>query len=140
MVPILIVAWLTRTRLPRWRQRLLDAGRLGKMAMGISAVLTGFLILTGADRGIEATLVRVSPAWLTAITTRVWSLQLIIRGSLPRVAAYGPHDLLPCREPVVHRRVQQCLLVDERKSATRCGSPPVVSRLHHRWWSDGLMR
>jgi cytochrome c-type biogenesis protein len=71
MVPILIVAWLTRTRLPRWRQRLLDAGRLGKMAMGISAVLTGFLIRTGADRGIEATLVRASPAWLTAMTTRV---------------------------------------------------------------------
>lgn len=70
MMPVLIVATLTRTSLLRWRQRLLDAGRLGKMAMGVGALSIGLLILTGADRGVEATLLRASPAWLTAITTR----------------------------------------------------------------------
>ena len=69
-LPILMVAWLTRQGLLRWRQRMLSAGRLGKVAMGVSALSIGALILTGADRGLEASLVSASPAWLTNLTTR----------------------------------------------------------------------
>lgn len=69
-LPILMVAFLTRQTLLRWRERVLNAGRLGKVAMGVSALAVGALILTGADRSVEAAMVSTSPAWLTNLTTR----------------------------------------------------------------------
>lgn len=69
-LPMLVVASLTRQGLLRWRQRIVHAGRLGKVVMGISALAIGTLILTGADRSVEAALVSASPAWLTDFTTR----------------------------------------------------------------------
>jgi cytochrome c-type biogenesis protein len=69
-LPMLMVASLTRRGLLRWRQRMLAAGRLGKAALGISALAISVLILTGADRTVEAILVNASPAWLTDLTTR----------------------------------------------------------------------
>ena len=69
-LPILMVASLSRQALMRWRSRMLSAGHLGKVAMGVSALMVGAVILTGADRSMEATLVSVSPAWLTDLTTR----------------------------------------------------------------------
>jgi len=69
-LPILMVALLSRQALMRWRSRMLSAGHLGKVAMGVSALMVGAVILTGADRSMEATLVSVSPAWLTDLTTR----------------------------------------------------------------------
>ena len=69
-LPMLAVAVLSRTALQRWRQRLLSAGHLGKVAMGLSAVAVGAMILTGADRAIETAVVNVSPAWLTDLTTQ----------------------------------------------------------------------
>jgi len=68
-LPILMVAWLSRAALLRWRGRILSAGHLGKVTMGICAVAVGALILTGVDRSIEAALVSASPAWLTNLTT-----------------------------------------------------------------------
>jgi cytochrome c-type biogenesis protein len=70
ILPMLAVALLTRQGLLRWRTRMLSAGRVGKVAMGMSAVAIGALILTGADRSLEAHLVSASPAWLTNLTTR----------------------------------------------------------------------
>jgi hypothetical protein len=49
---------------------MLSAGHFGKVAMGLSAVAVGAMILTGADRAIETTVVNVSPAWLTDLTTQ----------------------------------------------------------------------
>jgi cytochrome c-type biogenesis protein len=69
-LPILMVALLSRQMLLRWRGRMLSAGHLGKVAMGISAVAVGALILGGVDRRIEAGLVSASPVWLTNLTTR----------------------------------------------------------------------
>jgi cytochrome c biogenesis protein CcdA len=69
-LPILAVAVLSRTALLRWRQRMLSAGHFGKVAMGLSAIAVGAMILTGVDRRVEATLVSVSPAWLTDLTTQ----------------------------------------------------------------------
>ena len=53
----------------KWRGRMLSASCTPKMAMGGVLALTGLLILTGQDRLLEATLVDLSPAWLTALTT-----------------------------------------------------------------------
>jgi len=69
-LPMLLVASLTRRGLLRWRQRMLDGGRLGKVAMGVSTLAISLLILTGTDRSVEAILVNASPAWLTNLTTR----------------------------------------------------------------------
>jgi cytochrome c biogenesis protein CcdA len=69
-LPMLAVAVLSRTALRRWRQRVLSAGHFGKIAMGLSAIMVGAMILTGADRSVETTLVSASPAWLTDLTTQ----------------------------------------------------------------------
>lgn len=69
-LPMLAVAMLSRTALQRWRKRMLSAGHFGKVAMGLSAVAVGAMILTGADRAIETAVVNVSPAWLTDLTTQ----------------------------------------------------------------------
>jgi cytochrome c-type biogenesis protein len=38
--------------------------------MGLSAIGVAAMILTGVDRRIETTLVNISPAWLTDLTTQ----------------------------------------------------------------------
>jgi cytochrome c-type biogenesis protein len=69
-LPMLAVAVLSRTALFRWRQRMLSAGQFGKVAMGLSAIAVGAMILTGVDRRVETALVIASPAWLTDLTTQ----------------------------------------------------------------------
>jgi cytochrome c-type biogenesis protein len=69
-VPMVLVALLSRQVLLRWRGRLLAAGHVGKLAMGVSALAIGGLILSGVDRSVEAALVNASPVWLTDLTTR----------------------------------------------------------------------
>jgi cytochrome c-type biogenesis protein len=69
-LPMLMVAVISRTALLRWRQRMLSAGHFGKVAMGVSAIAVGAMILTGVDRRVETTLVSASPAWLTDLTTQ----------------------------------------------------------------------
>jgi hypothetical protein len=53
----------------RVRARLMTAGKLGKGLLGAAFILIGASIISGADKRIEATLVDVSPAWLTQLTT-----------------------------------------------------------------------
>ena len=70
LAPMLAVAVLSRTALQRWRRRMLSAGHFGKVAIGLSAVAVGAMILTGAVRAVETALVSASPAWLTDLTTQ----------------------------------------------------------------------
>jgi cytochrome c-type biogenesis protein len=53
----------------RWRSTLLSAGSGLKSALGALFVIIGVLIISGADKKLEAVLVDVSPAWLTTLTT-----------------------------------------------------------------------
>ena len=69
-VPLLGVGLLSRQVMARWRGKMLRAGRLGKYALGGSMIAVAVLIVSGADRSLEAALVAVSPAWLTDLTTR----------------------------------------------------------------------
>jgi cytochrome c-type biogenesis protein len=69
-VPLLIVGSLSRAAMLRWRGKMMNAGRLGKLVLGGSAVTVAVLILTGADHALEAAIVAASPAWLTDLTTR----------------------------------------------------------------------
>jgi cytochrome c biogenesis protein CcdA len=68
--PLVLLGFVSREAMMRWRARLMAAGQRGKLAMGALLVATGILILTGADKAIETALVEVSPAWLNELTTR----------------------------------------------------------------------
>ena len=69
-LPLLLLGLLSREALLRWRGRLLEAGRGGKMLLGVLLLAIGILIVSGLDKRLEAALVEASPAWLTELTTR----------------------------------------------------------------------
>jgi cytochrome c biogenesis protein CcdA len=69
-VPLLLLGLLSREALLRWRGRLLEAGRGGKMVLGAVLLAIGILIVSGLDKRLETALVEASPAWLTELTTR----------------------------------------------------------------------
>ncbi len=69
-LPLLAVGLLSRQALAHWRGRMISAGRAGRVVLGAGAVAIAALILSGADRMLEASLVAASPAWLTDVTTR----------------------------------------------------------------------
>jgi cytochrome c biogenesis protein CcdA len=69
-LPLLLLGLLSREAIVRWRGHLLDIGKGGKITLGSFLVVLGGLILTGLDKRIETLLVDVSPAWLSALTTR----------------------------------------------------------------------
>ena len=68
-LPLCAIGLVSREVLSRWRSRLLAAGSLGKLLMGVTLVAVGALILTGLDKRVETVLVDASPAWLTELTT-----------------------------------------------------------------------
>lgn len=68
-LPLLGLGWLSRETILRWRGTLLSAGSGLKSALGILFVVIGVLILSGADKMLEAALVDASPVWLTNFTT-----------------------------------------------------------------------
>jgi len=68
--PLVVLGLLSREALMRWRNRLMAAGKGGKMLFGSLLIVLGAMILTGLDKQLEALLVRASPAWLTELTTR----------------------------------------------------------------------
>jgi len=69
-LPLLLLGPLSREAMARWRGRLVGIGTSGKTALGSLFVVLGGLTLTGLDKAIETLLVDLSPAWLTALTTR----------------------------------------------------------------------
>lgn len=68
-LPLLGLGWLSRETMVRWRGTLLSAGSGLKSALGLLFVIIGVLIVSGADKQLEAFLVDASPQWLTSITT-----------------------------------------------------------------------
>ena len=69
-LPLLLLGLLSRETLRRWRDRMLSAGKGGKLALGVVLIATGVLVLTGLDKYLEAIVVDASPDWLTELTTR----------------------------------------------------------------------
>lgn len=69
-LPLLALGLLSRRMTLRGRDKLLSAGKYGKLALGALLIALGGLILTGLDKSVEAALVSASPAWLTELTTR----------------------------------------------------------------------
>lgn len=69
-LPLAVLGLLSRAALLSMRDRMLSAGQLGKMMLGVALLVIGIGIVTGADKRLEAVLVEASPAWLTELTTR----------------------------------------------------------------------
>jgi cytochrome c-type biogenesis protein len=69
-LPLTLVGFASRAWLTRMRDRMLAAGKHGKMALGILFVAVGLAIVTGVDKRIETAFLDHSPAWLSELTTR----------------------------------------------------------------------
>lgn len=69
-MPVVGLAYLSRAAMMKVRGKLMQAGKTGKIVLGVVMVSIAALILTGADKPLEAWLVDMSPAWLTVLTTR----------------------------------------------------------------------
>lgn len=69
-LPVVALAYVGRSAMMKMRGTLMQAGKTGKMILGIVMIALAAMILSGADKPIEAWLVNASPAWLTKLTTR----------------------------------------------------------------------
>lgn len=68
-VPLVLVGLLSRDVLMRWRGRMMEIGKSGKLLLGSASLAISALILSGLDRTVETVLVTASPSWLTTLTT-----------------------------------------------------------------------
>jgi cytochrome c-type biogenesis protein len=68
--PVVLLAYVSRSAMTRLRGKMMQAGKAGKSVLGAFMLLIAVLILSGADRSVEAWLVDASPDWLTRLTTR----------------------------------------------------------------------
>lgn len=69
-LPVIILAYLSRTVMMKVRGSLMQAGKTGKLILGFIMLAIAAMILSGADKPLESWLVQISPEWLIALTTR----------------------------------------------------------------------
>ena len=69
-LPLVLVSRLSREVLLRWRGRMMQVGKSGKVLLGAASLAVSLLILSGLDRAMEMAVVEASPGWLTSLTTR----------------------------------------------------------------------
>jgi cytochrome c-type biogenesis protein len=65
-LPLLVLGLASREAMMRWRGRLMEAGKGGKVLL----VAIGLMVATGVDKRLETLLVDASPEWLTRLTTQ----------------------------------------------------------------------
>jgi cytochrome c-type biogenesis protein len=68
-IPLLALAYSSRTVIGARRDRLRKVAKWAKPIMGVALLWVGLMILTGWDRALEALLVDVMPIWLVRLTT-----------------------------------------------------------------------
>ena len=69
-LPIVALAYASRSAMSTLRGSMLRAGQTGKMLLGAALVTVSAVILLGLDKPVETWLVERSPLWLTELTTR----------------------------------------------------------------------
>lgn len=69
-LPIVALAYLSRSAMMKMRGKLMQAGKTGKALLGAIMIALAAIILSGMDKPLEAWLVEHSPAGLTKLTTR----------------------------------------------------------------------
>lgn len=68
-LPLLALGAVSHARLAAMRARLGDAGRGGRIALGLGLVVFGVLVATGFDKALEAAILDRAPDWLVRLTT-----------------------------------------------------------------------
>lgn len=68
--PLVVLGSISRAAMMRVRGKLMSAGKSGKIVLGVAMLLLGISILTGLDKSFEAWVLKISPDWLTDLTTR----------------------------------------------------------------------
>lgn len=68
-LPLLALGRVSRARFAAWRGRIAAAGAGAKTLLGALLAAVGVMVLTGADKRIEAALVELLPDWLVNLTT-----------------------------------------------------------------------
>lgn len=69
-LPVLALAYASRSAMSRMRGSLMRAGQTGKLLLGGAMAAVAAVILLGLDKPAEAWLVDRSPDWLVQLTTR----------------------------------------------------------------------
>jgi cytochrome c biogenesis protein CcdA len=69
-LPLVSVGYLSRSTLGRLRAWVLTHGARAQQVMGALLALVGTLVLTGADKMLEAALNAWLPSWWLSLTTR----------------------------------------------------------------------
>jgi cytochrome c biogenesis protein CcdA len=69
-LPLMLLGFLSREAMQRWKGRLMETGSVGKTLLGLLLVVVGLLVATNLDKRLETILVDASPDWLTQLTTR----------------------------------------------------------------------
>jgi cytochrome c-type biogenesis protein len=69
-LPLIILGLASRQAMLKIRSKLFLAGKLGKKILGLLMLVIGVMILTGADKNIEALIVEILPDWIISLTTR----------------------------------------------------------------------
>lgn len=70
-LPMMALGFASRQGIARMRGRLLAAGQAGKAVLGAVMIALGVLVLSGADKRLEAWTLDHSPQWLVRLTTAV---------------------------------------------------------------------
>ena len=69
-LPLMLLGFVSREAMMRWRGRLMETGSIGKTVLGVLLVVVGVLVATNLDKRLETILVDASPHWLTELTTK----------------------------------------------------------------------
>jgi cytochrome c biogenesis protein CcdA len=69
-LPLMLLGFLSREAMMRWRGRMMETGKVGKTLLGLLLVAVGLLVATNLDKRLETVLVDASPEWLTQLTTQ----------------------------------------------------------------------
>jgi cytochrome c-type biogenesis protein len=70
-LPLLLLGFISREALLRWRGKLGQAVGRFKTMLGVLLLLVGVLTLTGLDRPLQVAVEGVMPDWLLALTVRI---------------------------------------------------------------------
>lgn len=70
-LPIIGLGMLSRQSMQKFRGKLLLLGGKGKYILGAMMLVLGIMMMTGADKLVEAMLVRITPEWLLQLDTSI---------------------------------------------------------------------
>lgn len=70
-VPLIALGLASRHAVVHLRGKLMATGRIGKLILGAVMVALGGLILIGADKSFEASVLNAAPEWLVRLTTSI---------------------------------------------------------------------